>query len=665
MAMEFPDARRGRALMKTVLPDDLRITSVGGIAHRGGPVIETPGFSADPLGSAMPPTPTPPCTDATAATTPFCIIQQWVAMERAADPADITPMDAGDQVPIVYVDRPAGQKPAGSSSTCSRAAPTSARSRIQFATDYGRDYTTTGASTSLLDNCGLGASPDIGRPDVKNDGDTVAFAGRASAAAGWRIYDRQHLDQGVLDGRHGATVGDGRRLRSGVVARRYVSRVRVDARQRQHRHRRDPRTAAPAVGYLAHADAERRARDHDGAVELRDQPALHPRRSHGDVDREGERQLLPGVGAPAELGSHHYHPLLAQREDSPYINGSDADIMDTYPSIGYSQATDIREEPDGNYDLILSTSTNGVSDLPGGAGALAIFNRSVGPFEADRSQLGFLQSATIVGSATATGYATTPNDRQRGRRGRRLPRTVHDARWSHHGVVHRVGEHAGVGSRARRSDDQRADVTQHPEPERRGLRRGARVQVARTNDVREPPAARVRRHGQLRRHHARDALHAGRADGVHGAHRQPATWPARRRAPRRDPARRVQRRHVPGRHLCAHDRRHLPEPHGARQSAAAVRRFGQGQSAGADRPGVRAPGRQRQVRSRSCGRSISSDPARASRWASPRRSPRPMARRSRCSTRSAAAVTARCRAASSTSRSARMRSPVLRHRRRT
>src|SRR5262249_1373621 len=54
-----------------------------------------------------------------------------------------------------------------------------------------------------------------------------------------------------------------------------------------------------------------------------------------------------------------YHPLLAQREDSPYISGSDASIMDTYPSIGYSQATDIREEPDGNYELILSNSTNG------------------------------------------------------------------------------------------------------------------------------------------------------------------------------------------------------------------------------------------------------------------------------------------------------------------
>ena len=52
--------------------------------------------------------PVPACTDPTART-PFCIIQQWVSMERAADPADMSSMNSGDQLPLVYVDRPAGQ----------------------------------------------------------------------------------------------------------------------------------------------------------------------------------------------------------------------------------------------------------------------------------------------------------------------------------------------------------------------------------------------------------------------------------------------------------------------------------------------------------------------------------------------------------------------------
>jgi hypothetical protein len=412
MAMEFPDARRSRALMKTILADDPRITSVGGIAHRGGPVMETPGISADPLGgTATPSTPTPPCTDPTAAMTSFCVIQGWVALERSADPADITPMDSGDQVPIVYVDRPAGQKASRLEFDTFQGGADLRTISIQFGTDYGRDYTVTGASASLLGNCGLGASPDIGRPDVKNDGDTVAFAGRASATAGWRVYTVSISTKAcsmVDTSPPSATVDDF-----------------------------DP-AWSPDGTYLAFAST--RGNGTNGIVETRVQP-----RPESDIWRmqmpTGTPEIMT-VLSNSEINPHFiregrmvmstekasdkfyqvsgrrlnwdltdYHPLLGQREDSPYISGSDANIMDTLPSIGYSQVTDIREEPDGNYDIILSTSTNGVSDLPGGAGALAIFNRSVGPFEIDRTQPGFLQSMTIIGSATATGYASTPNDR--------------------------------------------------------------------------------------------------------------------------------------------------------------------------------------------------------------------------------------------------------------
>src|SRR5664279_501923 len=42
MAMEFPDSRRGRAIAKALLTEDPRTSTVGGIQHRGGPVLETP-----------------------------------------------------------------------------------------------------------------------------------------------------------------------------------------------------------------------------------------------------------------------------------------------------------------------------------------------------------------------------------------------------------------------------------------------------------------------------------------------------------------------------------------------------------------------------------------------------------------------------------------------
>src|SRR5947208_45239 len=63
-----------------------------------------------------------------------------------------------------------------------------------------------------------------------------------------------------------------------------------------------------------------------------------------------------------------YHPLLAQRAQSV-----DTVTGQIYPSVGYQQATEIREGLDGNFVLIVSNA-----DARGGGGGLATFNRSVG-----------------------------------------------------------------------------------------------------------------------------------------------------------------------------------------------------------------------------------------------------------------------------------------------
>jgi hypothetical protein len=93
-----------------------------------------------------------------------------------------------------------------------------------------------------------------------------------------------------------------------------------------------------------------------------------------------------------------YHPLLAQRKTSPYVDG---DLMATRPSIGYSSATDVREGSDGNFLMILS-DVNPMTGAPmtaGGQGALATFNRSVGTFEMDRNEEGFLKAVKILDPA--------------------------------------------------------------------------------------------------------------------------------------------------------------------------------------------------------------------------------------------------------------------------
>jgi hypothetical protein len=100
-----------------------------------------------------------------------------------------------------------------------------------------------------------------------------------------------------------------------------------------------------------------------------------------------------------------YHPLLAQRAVSLYPTADD--LTGTRPSVDYQQATEIREAADGNFLLILSDA-----GARGGAGTLAVFNRSVGPFEAGRDDAGFVAAMHLVdpaatgrvGSATAGAY---------------------------------------------------------------------------------------------------------------------------------------------------------------------------------------------------------------------------------------------------------------------
>jgi hypothetical protein len=86
-----------------------------------------------------------------------------------------------------------------------------------------------------------------------------------------------------------------------------------------------------------------------------------------------------------------YHPLLGQRATSRGMDGV------FHPSVGYAQATEIREALDRNFLVVFSDV-----GAKGAGGTLATFNRSIGPFEADRADTTFLHAVQIVDPA-ATG----------------------------------------------------------------------------------------------------------------------------------------------------------------------------------------------------------------------------------------------------------------------
>jgi hypothetical protein len=389
MAVEVPDVRRSRVVAKNILRNS------GGISHRGGALLETPGFDSSA------PSLTLACAGETdPATAPaLCVLQQWLDIERTALLAadQVLPLAAGNTVPIVYVERSAGHV-AGplafdtyqpGSDLLVADATLDERGAIAGVVPRG----------SLLGGCaGVDlATADVRGPDVRHDGKTVAFAMRTGAGDSLSIY----------------TVGlDGANCQRLTPAQAPVGGV--------GRHDFDPAWSpdgehivfassrggpdGPSVSrrlFLPQSDIWRVRADgsEPEQVTFLTNSELSPQMMREGRITMSTEKVSAGfyqlAGRRINWDRTDYHPLLAQRAESPFAT-LDAPEQ-TAPSVGYTQATEIREGLDGNFLLILSDA-----GARGGAGTLATFNRSVGPFEAGRDDPGFLVSM-IIPDAAATG----------------------------------------------------------------------------------------------------------------------------------------------------------------------------------------------------------------------------------------------------------------------
>jgi hypothetical protein len=396
MALEFPDARRGRAVAKSILFDDYRIPGqVGGIAHRGGSVLETPGAtSSDPATCPAWTGDTPPAN-----VTPFCVIQEWVKRERATLGTQVTAMDSGDTVPVVFVERNSGATADRLEFDTFQGGADLMVSTATFGADFGKNMTL-GAPTSLLGDasCAGLAGGDIQAPDVAPNGDLVAFAARPSAGAPLSVWtvristgqctqvtppngmihnfdpawspDGQYIVFASTRGKNGPT-----QSRKRLLPQSDLWRIQV------------PGGTPEQMTFLSNSEISPQFM-REGRVTMTTEKAS-----------DNFYQL---AGRRLNWDLTDYHPLLAQRSSSPYTSLTDLAMQG--PSIGYSAATDIREGVDGNFLLILSdVGMDGKPVIPGGGGALATFNRSIGPFEQGRFDPGFLASVRIIDGGAATG----------------------------------------------------------------------------------------------------------------------------------------------------------------------------------------------------------------------------------------------------------------------
>ncbi len=406
LVADIPDPRQTRVLKKPVVT----IADGGvGLIHRGGPPLESAG---DPMGLDPTMCPQPWSTASTA----FCTLVEWHRIERAdmlaAGTAD--PFTVGERLPLAAVVRPPNDDRLIDFDTFRPGADLVLGS---VALDVLGAIVEGGATAdgSLLDNCaGVMAdrsNVDVRDPNVSMDASKVAFAMRLGAADSLDVYevtmDATHVCTKITDG-----MGQ---MANGMLVHNFDPTYAFDG-SLVFASTRGKAGSGPtrSLKYLLpQSDLWRMSTDGMGGYMAPEQmTALLGSEMNPEMMLNGEISFTAEKASPDfyQLSGRRinwdltdYHPLLGQRSHSAGLGDPLTTVNDNAmamtPSVGYQQATEIREGIDRNFVVIFSdTGTKGAG------GTLATFNRSIGPFEADRNDIDFLKSVGFLDPA-ATGRA--------------------------------------------------------------------------------------------------------------------------------------------------------------------------------------------------------------------------------------------------------------------
>ena len=400
LVADVPDVRQSRIVKKP-------ITSMAeggfGLVHRGGPPLQTPGETLDPTACAQ-----PFPTDGSAS--PFCTMVEWHRRERAALLAagQADAMTPGSTLPIVAVVRPPDDDRLIDFDHY-RPGADLVIGNVTLGALGAIEPNTAAVTGSLLGNCaGVLAdrsNVDVRHPAVSYDAAKLAFAMRLSATGSLDVYEV------TLDAAHTCTkVTDGNgRMQNGILIHNFDPMYAPDGSLVFASTR-----GRPGVGptrtqkyLLPQSDLWRMVWNGSGygapeqMTALLDDELDPEMMANGEVTMTSEKasaDFYQLSGRRINWDLTDYHPLLAQRDQSvgydPYTQN-----MSMHPSVGYAQATEIREGVDRNFVLVFSDV-----GCKGAGGTVATFNRSIGPFQADRGDVQFLKAVTILDPA-ATGRA--------------------------------------------------------------------------------------------------------------------------------------------------------------------------------------------------------------------------------------------------------------------
>jgi hypothetical protein len=390
MALDSPDARQSRLVKKNLLSGDPG-SQRSGIVHRGGALLEELGQDTN--------APCPPFNAATA--TGLCTFVEWHRIERADHAAAVSAMAAGSTVPVAFVARPPdGDGPLDFDTFRGGAELRLADARMGangLVESIGNPRNALGACS------GLAGDLDIRGPEWSADGSKLVFAARAGAASG--------LDLWLLEpaaNRCQRLTSDNGRLQGSVRVHNFDPVFAPDGSIVFASTRRGLLTLKR---FLPNADLYRVGPSLDfGQAEqmtvLSGSELAPAFMQNGQVTFTVEKatpDFYQLSGRRINWDLTDYHPLLAQRAQS------DDTFGDLKPSVGYQQGTEIREALDRNFLLILSDT-----NARGAGGALAVFNRSVGPFEQGRDEKTFVRSMhladpAVTGRAGSQGVYRSPS----------------------------------------------------------------------------------------------------------------------------------------------------------------------------------------------------------------------------------------------------------------
>lgn len=187
LGLDSDDVNASRLIQKNLYRKELDPNG-GGIAHRGGPLLEDFGPGTEASGTLCDAMPHDYDNDGLDTIPAYCMFREWHKRERAGNacnggPCTLTPLKA-----IVYVKRanPSGADGANDFDVFAGGASI----HVLAATLDVNGNVVPGADTDVTGNCpGLGGSPDIRRPASSWDGTKVAFAGRPDQNSPFAIYE--------------------------------------------------------------------------------------------------------------------------------------------------------------------------------------------------------------------------------------------------------------------------------------------------------------------------------------------------------------------------------------------------------------------------------------------------------------------------------------------